>query len=267
MSDVPNDPNQPLQSSEEERLDRSIRASIDSVTPPQPEPDFWSSLDQKLDRIDDAELRSNFEPQAVDDRDPHVSPDRRPEQGLELESISSPAPMRARRGRVAFLAAAAALLLATLGIAWVLGQGSGIDPAEGGEPPEPSTLQAEEMVTKTGGEEQPAGWAIWRPGYIEDQVFFPQDGTYEFVVIARGRLSGGNGTPDMELLVDFVTIDSAVQVQPDRNAEYRFVAEIEAGTHDVAISNAELSNPTTPGDTELGSPDLIVDRIEIRLID
>ena len=258
---------------EDRPLSPSIKAAIDSVTPAAASDSFWSELDRKLDVVD-AEGSA-----AVDGDRIEADQSDRAELGTnvtglwttdESAKVDSEPPLLhpgeavEHNGRGRFLAVAALVLFAA-GLAFVLlqGQGTSTEPAEGGLP-EPSVLMAEDMAVKVQGEPEPGAWLIWRPGYIEDEVVFPTDGTYEFVVVASGRFSsGGEFGPDLEVLVDSVTVDGSQPVTLDGFVEYRFVGQVEAGTHTVGVSNTLLSQPTRQTNDAGFSPLLVVDRVTI----
>lgn len=174
--------------------------------------------------------------------------------------------------RVRFLAVAAAVGILFIGLGWLVQRSlTSTDPANDsndGSTSEPIVLEAEDMATKVEGEASPGGWGIWRPGFIEDEITFTESGTYEFVVLAKGQFEqpGGLG-PDLELLVDSLTVEPFHVVQMDVSAPYRFVTEVEAGDRRITVSNAELNVPTQPTDERGLKPVLVVDRIEITRID
>jgi hypothetical protein len=230
-------------------LDPRFISAVDSVEPPPARPGFWSELDQQLDAVDN-EPGGRLSGRAGRGRDGALQ--RR-----------HPGASRAR-----FLVAAAAIVVIAGVVALLASSRTATNDPAGPEPTEPSTLIAEDMAVKVDGEPAPGAWMIWRGGFIEDEVEFPIDGTYEFTVVAKGRFAlGGEFGPDLELLVDSITVGSIQPVALDRSMAYRFTGEVQAGSRRVSVSSARLSVPTRPTDDDVGSPLLIVDRIEIASAD
>src|SRR3989344_749389 len=103
-----------------------------------------------------------------------------------------------------YLIFAAALLIISTGIL-----NFQVPAASADNPTVPTTLEAENMPTKTTGGSATDGWNIWSNGYIEQAVNFPSTATYQFVVTARGDYAGG-AWPNAELRINQVVVASFV---------------------------------------------------------
>lgn len=241
-------------------LDQATVSKLAESTAPDATPAFWEALDQRFDQVDTKSSSAGYVP-AVTKSQSQMPSDIGSGTQTSLESVAK------KSGRSSFLIAAAAVVVAAIGLVWVAPRlSSTASPAASNKVPIPSVLQAEEM-TSTGGATQPIDGTVtvWRPGQITGEVTFPADGNYEFVVIANGTYPRFPG-PALEVRLDFVTVDEPIYIEIDRFNEYRFVGFVSAGVHEVAVASPDLSDGPD-SDSEFGSPGVIVDRIEIQLIE
>ncbi len=97
-----------------------------------------------------------------------------------------------------------------------------------------TTLEAENMPTKTTGGAVTGGWNIWSNGYIEQSVSFPTAATYEFQIFAKGDNAGG-AWPIMELRIDQV-VKATFTVNTGNYTYYNTQISVPSGSHNVAIA-------------------------------
>ena len=97
-----------------------------------------------------------------------------------------------------------------------------------------TTLEAEAMPIKTAGGAVSGGWCLWSSGQVAQNITIPQQGTYLFNVRAYGSPAGGVW-PLMSLRVDG-RIQDSVYVNTSQWASFAMSAELNPGTHELAIS-------------------------------
>jgi hypothetical protein len=97
-----------------------------------------------------------------------------------------------------------------------------------------STIQVENMPIHTSGGASSGGWLLWANGYVAQNINVTQAGTYLFNVFASGTPVQG-GWPIMTLKVNGAPQDS-ITVPTSQVAAYTLMADLTAGTHQLAIS-------------------------------
>ena len=96
------------------------------------------------------------------------------------------------------------------------------------------TLEAETMGTKTTGGATSGGWNIWSNGYIEDGLYFPVTGEYQFQVVAGADYAGGEW-PIMEIRVDQRVV-ARLRVTTRSWQPYTVTATVLGGYHRIAVA-------------------------------
>jgi hypothetical protein len=96
-----------------------------------------------------------------------------------------------------------------------------------------TAVEAEEMSYHANGGQSGDSWILYMNGTMEEDVYFPADGTYRFDIIAKADLAYSIG-PEMELIVDGETRGS-IFVNSTTPQSYTFNVEVSEGTHEIAI--------------------------------
>ena len=97
-----------------------------------------------------------------------------------------------------------------------------------------TTLQVENMPIHTSGGASAGGWLLWANGYVAQNIYVPQAGTYLFNVLASGTPALG-GWPLLTLKIDGIAQDS-ITVPSYQAAAYTLMADLTPGTHQLALS-------------------------------
>jgi hypothetical protein len=98
----------------------------------------------------------------------------------------------------------------------------------------PQVIEAEDMSYHATGTQDGAYWLLWANGIMNEEVDFPNTGTYRIEITAKGDLANGVG-PEMELLIDGQS-QGKVFVNTNTPEIYIFEVDVSAGTHAVTIS-------------------------------
>ncbi len=98
-----------------------------------------------------------------------------------------------------------------------------------------TVIQAEKAAIHTEGGEIAGGvWNLWSNGRVGDHLRIAEPGAYRITVRAYGSPAAGVW-PRMALMLDGRTL-ATLDVNRRNPADYRFSAELPAGTHEIAVA-------------------------------
>jgi hypothetical protein len=111
-------------------------------------------------------------------------------------------------------------------------------------------IEAEQMSYHANGAQTGDYWNLWSNGTMNEDVYFPDSGTYLIEITAKGALANGVG-PEMQLRIDGQSKGS-VFVNTNSPEIYTFEVEVSAGTHEVSIAfNNDYYDPARGVDRNL----------------
>jgi hypothetical protein len=120
-----------------------------------------------------------------------------------------------------------------------------------------TVIEAEQMSYHANGAQDGAFWLLWANGTMNEDVSFPNSGTYRIEITAKGDLANGVG-PEMQMLIDGQS-QGIVFVNTNTPDIYIFEVEVSAGTHELIIAfNNDYYDPVQGVDRNL-----YVDKIAI----
>ena len=97
-----------------------------------------------------------------------------------------------------------------------------------------TVIQAEKAAIRTEGGQIAGGvWNLWSNGRVGEYLRITKPGTYRITVRGYGSPAAGVW-PQMALMLDGLTL-ATLDVNRREPADYRFSAELPAGTHEIAV--------------------------------
>ncbi|MCD4779477.1 MAG: S8 family serine peptidase [Candidatus Omnitrophica bacterium] len=120
-----------------------------------------------------------------------------------------------------------------------------------------TSIEAEDMSTRTCGAATPRGWNLYSNGYIEETVDLPAGAIYEVDIIAKGEYFDAT-LPDMEVRVDQIPLDN-INVDATDWATYTLNIPLSAGQHQIAL--AFTNDGFSPPDLDRN---LMIDKVSLK---